>query len=246
MKRTFAIGDIHGALKALQQVVEQIQPTVTDTLIFLGDYVDGWSDSAPTIDYLIQLREKYQCIFIRGNHDKWCEDWLAGRAIKEELVWLQSGGVATKQSYAVYNAEQKRQHSAFFAALINYHIDTANRLFIHAGFASMHGPLKEHYETNYYWDRSLWEMALSMDISLKKDDPFYPKRLKQFYEIYIGHTPTTNYDISTPINRHNLWNIDTGAGFSGSVTALNIDSKEYIQSEKVPLLYPNEPGRKKH
>ena len=43
MKKTFVIGDIHGGLKALIQVLERAEVTINDTLIFLGDYVDGWS-----------------------------------------------------------------------------------------------------------------------------------------------------------------------------------------------------------
>jgi len=39
--RTLAIGDIHGGLKALKQLIERIEITQSDTLIFVGDYVDG-------------------------------------------------------------------------------------------------------------------------------------------------------------------------------------------------------------
>ena len=51
MKRTLVIGDIHGALKALLQVFERARITADDKLIFLGDYVDGWSESAQVLDY---------------------------------------------------------------------------------------------------------------------------------------------------------------------------------------------------
>ncbi|MFZ0598180.1 MAG: metallophosphoesterase, partial [Flavobacterium sp.] len=43
--RTFVIGDIHGGLLALEQVMKKAEVTTEDTLIFLGDYVDGWSQS---------------------------------------------------------------------------------------------------------------------------------------------------------------------------------------------------------
>ena len=46
MKRTLAIGDIHGGFKALEEVLDKAQVTENDTLIFLGDYVDGWSESS--------------------------------------------------------------------------------------------------------------------------------------------------------------------------------------------------------
>ncbi len=57
--RTFVIGDIHGGLIALKQVLERASVTNKDTLIFLGDYVDGWSQSPQVIDFLIELKNLY-------------------------------------------------------------------------------------------------------------------------------------------------------------------------------------------
>ena len=55
MKKTYAIGDIHGGLKALKQLLERLDYSDKDTFIFLGDYVDGWSESAQVIQYLIEM-----------------------------------------------------------------------------------------------------------------------------------------------------------------------------------------------
>ena len=74
--RTLVIGDIHGGLKALIQLLKRAEVTKEDNLIFLGDYVDGWSESAQVIQYLIELSEVNNCVFIKGNHDAWCEPWL--------------------------------------------------------------------------------------------------------------------------------------------------------------------------
>jgi serine/threonine protein phosphatase 1 len=125
----------------------------------------------------------------------------------------------------------------------DYYVDEKNRLFIHAGFSSMHGPSQERYQTNYSWDRTLWEMALTMDKRIKKDSKSYPKRLLLFEEIYIGHTPTLNYDVDVPMQGCNVWNIDTGAAFKGKISILDIDTKKYWQSDFVYELYPNEKGR---
>ena len=70
MNRTLVIGDIHGGLRALHQIFDRANVSKEDTLIFLGDYVDGWSESPQTIDFLINLGKKQNCIFIRGNHDE--------------------------------------------------------------------------------------------------------------------------------------------------------------------------------
>ena len=72
--RTFAIGDIHGGLKALIQVLNKLALKEGDQLVFMGDYVDGWSESAQVIQFLIAMSKKFKCVFIKGNHDVWCQD----------------------------------------------------------------------------------------------------------------------------------------------------------------------------
>jgi serine/threonine protein phosphatase 1 len=86
-------------------------------------------------------------------------------------------------------------------------------------------------------------MVLAMDTSIHPDDDFYPDRLKLFKEIYIGHTPTTRINKTEPVNLANVWNIDTGAAFKGPISILDIDTKNYWQSDPVYKLYPNESGR---
>lgn len=242
MSRTFVIGDIHGALRALDQLLDRIGLRGSDRLIFLGDYVDGWSQSSHVVQRLMELKEQYACIFIKGNHDVWCEEWLAGET--PDVNWLVHGGIATVSSYGTLGLQQRLTHLEFFNRMLNYYID-GDRLFIHAGFSSMHGPQNEHYSSNYSWDRTLWETALATDTRIKKTSYRYPKRLLLFDEIYIGHTPTVNYDVYKPMQAHNVWNVDTGAAFDGKLTALEIHTKDYWQSDTVMSLYPGETGRNK-
>jgi len=241
MNRTLVIGDIHGGLKALQQVLERASVTINDTLIFLGDYVDGWSQSADVIAFVIELSLQQPCIFIKGNHDVWCEEWL--RSGYADTTWLYHGGEATAKSYMHFSSADKLKHLNFLEQMKYYEIDKQNRLFIHAGFTSMQGPQKEFHSTNFSWDRTLWEMALTMDKKMKPDSIFFPKRLKLFKEIYIGHTPTLYYDMATPMHGCNVWNVDTGAAFTGKLSIMDIDTKEFWQSDVVQSLYPKETGR---
>lgn len=239
--RTLVIGDIHGGLKGLQQVLENVAVQKEDHLIFLGDLVDGWSESAQVIQYLIELETRYNCAFIYGNHDAWCHEWLGTGEINP--IWYQHGGLSTIESYKNLSSIEKEVHLAFFKRMKNYLIDDQNRLFIHAGYSSMHGPEKEHYITNFWWDRTLWETALAVHGKVLKDERSFPKRLKLFKEIYIGHTPTLEWGIGHPWNRVNLWNMDTGAAFTGKLSILDIETKEYWQSDPLVTLYPNEKGR---
>lgn len=240
-KRTLIIGDIHGAYKALEQVLDRAGVTMDDTLIFLGDYVDGWSQSFEVVDKLIRLSKQQHCIFIKGNHDAWCEEWLEKGTTDRN--WLFHGGHLTVESYLKESKQAQLEHLDFFHRMLNYHIDEKNNLFIHAGYSSMHGPGKETYESNYRWDRTLWEMAVTMDKRIQKDSKLYPKRLQLFNEIFIGHTPTITYDVYTPMQAVNVWNVDTGAAFHGKLSILDRDTKAFWQSDIVQTLYPNEKGR---
>ena len=139
--RVIAIGDIHGGLKALLQVLNKIEIQEEDQLLFVGDYVDGWSESAQVIRFLIELSEKVSCVFIKGNHDVWCEDWLQSEHV--DMTWYMHGGKETLDSYEVVSNTDKARHLKFFKAMTMYHIDDNNRLFIHAGFTSMHGVEKK-------------------------------------------------------------------------------------------------------
>lgn len=241
MGRTLVVGDIHGGLKALKQVLEKVKLTKEDTLIFLGDYVDGWSDSAQVISLLIELKRAYNCIFIRGNHDDLCYTWLSKKTFYPE--WTEHGGQATMDSYNKICKDEINEHLLFYETLYDYHIDTDNRLFVHAGFTSLYGPHKEYFNKLCYWDRTLWETALALNPNLEKTDDRYPKRLLLFKEIYIGHTPVTKINKTTPVHATGVWNIDTGAAFKGALTIMDVDTKKWWQSDPVYTLYPNETGR---
>lgn len=239
--KTVVIGDIHGGFKALKQVIEKANLSENTKYIFVGDYVDGWSQSAEVISFLIDFSKTNDCIFIRGNHDELLYDYLKTGEINS--MWLTQGGKSSIKSYANISEKEKKKHRQFLKDLVNYYIDSKNRLFLHAGFINQHGPQNEYYPNLVYWDRTLWEMVCALDNSILENDDKYPKRLKLFKEIYIGHTPVTRVGFDKPANFANVWNVDTGAAFKGKISMLDVDSKQVWQSDPVHLLYPTEIGR---
>lgn len=241
MNRRLVIGDIHGGLKALKQVLERANVTQNDTLIFLGDYVDGWSESPQVIDFLMDLDKTNDCIFIKGNHDDLLMNYLKTNTYNEE--WFLHGGKSTVEAYEKVEDSLKLKHIDFLNNLKPYYLDEQNRLFIHAGFTNLKGVEFEHFKPMFYWDRTLWEMALALDKNINPESDLYPNRLKLYHEIYIGHTPTTKINQTIPVNKSSIWNIDTGAAFKGPLTIFDVENKEYWQSDSLPILYPNENGR---
>lgn len=233
--RTFVIGDIHGGYEALCQVLQRANFNYeNDTLIVLGDVADGWPDTAQVVEELLKIKHR---ISIMGNHDKWAYDWLRYQIAPN--LWRNQGGEATFQSYAIYNPELMLKHEKeYFAKCHLYYIDDENRGYVHGGYASEKGLGHEPHEANYYWDRELWQVALSGKMSQQM-----PKLLRAHKEIFIGHTTTMMWKTDKPMNACNVWNLDTGGGYKGKLTIMNVDTKEYWQSDPLQELYPNVEGR---
>ena len=74
--KTFVIGDIHGAYKALLQCLERSRFDYhNDRLVVIGDVCDGYPDVVECFDELLKIAN---LIYIWGNHDKWAYDFYTG------------------------------------------------------------------------------------------------------------------------------------------------------------------------
>ena len=263
--RTLVFGDAHGGFKAFLQVLERCNfNNKIDKLIGLGDVADGWGQTAELVEYLIQLQKESnnRHIFLKGNHDAWCEEWLTYGVAKD--IWVMQGGQATIDSYIRTGFLTSDEHRKFFKNLSLYYIDEQNRGFVHGGFISKNGLGHEVYESDYYWDRDLWNLALLQHNNYhdgSKEALSKARRFEKHKEVFIGHTTTGNWlvkphlpeyqyseqpkqgRIITPMNRCNVWNLDTGGGYEGRLTIMDIDTKEFWQSDDLRTLYPNEKGR---
>src|SRR5262245_21557506 len=72
---TIAIGDIHGNLRALDDLLGRLMRDVTpaDTIVFLGDYIDRGLDSKGCVERILGLGRETQAdvVCLRGNHEDW-------------------------------------------------------------------------------------------------------------------------------------------------------------------------------
>jgi serine/threonine protein phosphatase 1 len=77
---TVAIGDLHGYLEPLQEMLEQIGPVLTeaDTVVFLGDYIDRGPQSKQCIEALLAFRKQTAAtvVCLLGNHEEWLLETL--------------------------------------------------------------------------------------------------------------------------------------------------------------------------
>jgi serine/threonine protein phosphatase 1 len=250
MSKTFVMGDIHGAHKALLQCLERSGfNNEEDTLIQIGDVVDGWSQSYECVEELLKIKN---LVAIRGNHDEWFNEWLLSG--NHGSQW-QQGAQATYNSYAnnigfapILPKYVKKEHRRFFEDQLNYYIDDQHRLFVHGGY-NRHFLINETADYMFYWDRDMWASALSFQSMIKGGATGTVNKWKNqdnFKNIFIGHTTTMNWDIDKPMMAGGgvVYNIDTGAGFAGVLTIMDVETKSFWQSDKVTDLYPDEKGRK--
>lgn len=99
-----AVGDLHGRLDLLDQLLERIQPRlIADTpLIFVGDYIDRGEDSAGVLTRLFELSHSSEgrVICLRGNHEDMLLSFL-DRPEEHGARWLRYGGMQTLGSYRI-------------------------------------------------------------------------------------------------------------------------------------------------
>lgn len=74
------LSDIHGNYEALRSCVEYALERNIKTFVFLGDYVGELAKPQRVLQYLYELREKYQCQFIRGNKEQYFIDYESNGA----------------------------------------------------------------------------------------------------------------------------------------------------------------------
>jgi serine/threonine protein phosphatase 1 len=250
MGRRFVMGDIHGNYKGLLQCLERSGfNKEEDLLIQLGDVADGWSEVFECVTELLSIKN---LISIVGNHDDWTLTWMKNGA----HPGLAQGGRATVDSY-IRNCDHSesymnntylnipKAHKDFFYNQRNYYIDEQNNCFVHGGFNRHLGINEQTVKHIYYWDRDLWMAAMSYKgITVGPGETELSFKIKdKFKEVFIGHTATINWGKIIPMKAANIWNLDTGSGFKGVLTIMNIDTKEYWQSDFADRLYPDEKGR---
>jgi serine/threonine protein phosphatase 1 len=249
--KTFVLGDIHGASRALDQcMVRSGFDLENDCLIQLGDVVDGFADVYDCVETLLSVKH---LIALKGNHDDWFLEFI--NSGYHPTGW-DFGGKATALSYLRLTGRERliqrgregyktaldpkdipESHKQFFEAQLLFHIDEENNFYAHAGFNRFLSIPQQRPET-FYWDRELWLSALDYHTMKRLNSAMGPFiNFCDFNEIYIGHTPTINWETDKPMRAVNLLNIDTGARQGGKLTIMDIYTKEYWQSDVVEELY---------
>jgi serine/threonine protein phosphatase 1 len=209
-----AIGDIHGCLNSLNQLLKKLEDYSDYTFIFVGDYIDRGPDSSGVIERLIQFQQQQDCIFLRGNHEQMLLDAYFDNKLD---LWLTNGGDATLKSYeATYNTIHfPREHLDFYRETRMY-FETDDYFFVHAGL-SPKKTIEESLADEKHIQDFLWSRS-----HLNAFETPWEKT------VVFGHTARPH-----PVRKPKMLGIDTGCVYNsigyGKLTAVILPDEEYIQ-----------------
>ena len=219
-ERVYAVGDVHGRLDLLLDLVRQIEVDndargeAGTTIVFLGDLIDRGPDSAGVIDAVLDLSRRRSVRVLCGNH----EEMFLGALESDDVLrqFLRFGGRETVLSYGVDESQYAElelgelrgrlpvlvpaEHLEFLRNLEDW-VRIGDYLFVHAGIRPG-VPLALQSKSDLRWIR----------------EPFLGSAVAGSECVVHGHSV-----FDAPRERAGRIGIDTGAYQSGRLTALGLE-----------------------
>lgn len=216
MKRTLAIGDVHGCFAALQALVTVVGVRDEDVLVMLGDYVDRGPNTKDVIEWLIAFDSRHNLFPLRGNHEVMMLNARLHQSDRQR--WGLVGGIETLESYAETDGDVADlgdipdAHWEFLSHRLLPYFETDSHFFVH-GSVDSSLPLAQQPDTQLYWGR--YSARFTKHISGKV--------------MVCGHK---SQDSGLPAtNGHGIC-IDTAAYKNGWLTCLDVESGHIWQANQ--------------
>lgn len=213
-KELIVIGDVHGNLKALNELVSLVRDKWPEVPIVLtGDVCDRGPDTRGVIQYCIDLG----LLSVLGNHDQWLKKAMLSGQVDPDWMCEQNGGMATLYSYigptdrtiARFPVEHVRWVATLPLVLRFPEVRVEGREVV-VTHAPLDGPVEE----------------------LDHGSPWNPVHMPWIY-----NTPWQKEDLfgicghmmyPKPTRRVNVFYIDTGCGAGGALSAVKLPELEVV------------------
>jgi serine/threonine protein phosphatase 1 len=245
--RTFAIGDIHGDADALFRLLACFPELLpSDTIVFVGDYIDRGPKSKEVVDYVRALPDATpaKVVALRGNHE---DAWLRviERGWPEFTLPVTNGCLATMRSFLglTVPAEGETMKTEELPAILKgtffpsdvvawmralpYFYEDEHAIYVHAGLP--------HGENGFPHPSQVKTPAALLWC---RDDHFFRRYNGKL--VVFGHTATEllppELSSYTPEDPSDIWagpctiGLDTGCGKGGFLTGLELPSLRVYES----------------
>ena len=224
-KRLYAIGDVHGRLDLVDELLGRIEDDITDrpvetaAVVFLGDLIDRGPDSAGVVERLQSLHSfPAKTLFLLGNHEEFLLRALAGEpGVAHD--WLGFGGDTCAESYGIAPSTLQAMDEQRIATILRAAIPAAHLTF-----------LKTFGDTFAFGDYLLVHAGIRPGVPIEQQQPSDLRWIRQPFlsdahdhgcMVIHGHTISDGVD-----QRLNRIGIDTGAYRTGILTAAVIEEDD--------------------
>lgn len=211
------IGDIHGRSDLLKGLISKLDPAAI--WVFLGDYIDRGPDSRQVLEILRELQRARpeQVICLMGNHEKMLLDFLDQRS-KRSGRWLKNGGIETLESFGFdgvdpdfhtqYSPGIRSKLAAILSDGTEQWLRKLPTMWLSGNICAVHAALDpelgvdEQPEGTLLWGNSGFSRRIRND------------------GIWVVHGHTV---VERPFVGLGRISIDTGAYYTGRLTAVQVD-----------------------
>ena len=237
--RNIIIGDVHGCIDELKELINKLEIVSTDHLFFIGDLIDKGPDSVGVVKYVYELSKLHSTILILGNHEEKFLRFLYNKENNKKAL----AEMKTTPDFEILASNLLVDEIEFLKqSFYTYNIKEQNILLLHGGIT---GNCILNLSVNYQYHTNTSKQFKGLDLITKtrhldKSGKFVSlgqeNEHTQFWaetydgkhgKVIFGHNPFMQ---ATPKYFKNAIGVDTGCVFGGYLTALIITENkiEYI------------------
>ena len=226
--RLIAIGDIHGCLEELELLLNELNITNTDIVVFLGDLVDRGPSSGLVVEEIAELCKLGNYYCVQGNHDN-----KHVRYARHELIKLSNQAYTNpmhpNEAFLQAHSQLSNNNIIFLSSMP--HAITIDNLycFVHAGVTpSLFKQNPQAFIRNRYFTEKESKLTPAKTYCIN-NQWYVPEGAKPWYS-YYNHSFTTIYGHAVqlePLIVGKTIGIDTGCCFGGKLTAVIFQEGKY-------------------
>lgn len=235
MTRHIIIGDVHGCIEELNELLERLELRLSDRLIFVGDLIDKGPDSLGVLRRVRALREVYDVEIVLGNHEeKLCRYW---KHLREGRTEVAEGMVERKPELAQMTVDFDAADAALLQSMSMYCL-VPRGVVVHAGIppALRRLPSRDEYERARGEDKKLFEQMLRLRrirpdggfVAIGDDTEgtdFWAERYTGMYgTVFFGHEAFMEQH---PVVFPHAIGLDLGCCYGGYLAAAVLDDERY-------------------
>lgn len=223
--RHFFIGDVHGMLPELCNLICTINPSTEDTIVFVGDLVDKGDDSPGVVRFVRELSQTHNVVVVEGNHES---------KHRQHRKNLSNGKVREGEVNDITKMLSPEDIEFMEGFVPFHHVPEHGILVVHGGIPGNleHFPTMEEFNGLSNSKRKRFQKIQMTRFICKETgkfrslgteqtgDPFWTEVYDgRFGHVVFGHEPF----MDGPDERKHSTGIDTGCVFGGELTCLVVE-----------------------